>query len=172
MSITALDDGGVGRQVTKIAGRKVTLDTGASIGWNFDATATLDGRVAFEETAGNIVGAGIVIDVENTVNLTVYTIVDAGDTNWVAEGATELNPNAIVSGSEYIITNVGGVTDFTLIGASANTVGVRFIATSTTAADATDKVISTTYTSNGTGAAGTGTVTEGTFVDETTHANR
>jgi len=48
MTITVKDDGGTARQVTKIAGRKVTLDTGVSIAWNFD-DATDDGAVEAEE---------------------------------------------------------------------------------------------------------------------------
>jgi len=48
MSITVKDDGGTARQVIKIAGRKVTLDTGTSIAWNFSA-ATDDGAVEMEE---------------------------------------------------------------------------------------------------------------------------
>ena len=48
MTITVKDDGGTARQVTKIAGRMVTLDTGSRIAWNFDA-ATDDGAVEMEE---------------------------------------------------------------------------------------------------------------------------
>ena len=48
MTITVKDDGGTARQVTKIAGRKVTLDTGASIAWNF-SDATDDDAVEMEE---------------------------------------------------------------------------------------------------------------------------
>jgi hypothetical protein len=48
MTITVLDDAGNPKQVTKIAGRKVTLDTGESIAWNF-STATDDGAVQMEE---------------------------------------------------------------------------------------------------------------------------
>ena len=48
MSIVVKDDGGTARQVTKISGRKVTLDTGATIAWNFSA-ATDDGAVEMEE---------------------------------------------------------------------------------------------------------------------------
>jgi len=48
MTITVLDDAGNPKQVTKIAGRKVTLDTGESIAWNFSAAAD-DGAVQMEE---------------------------------------------------------------------------------------------------------------------------
>ena len=48
MTITVKDDGGTARQVTKIAGRKVTLDTGTSIAWNF-SDAVNDNAVEMEE---------------------------------------------------------------------------------------------------------------------------
>jgi hypothetical protein len=48
MTITVLDDAGNPKQVTKIAGRKVTLDTGESIAWNF-SDSTTDGAVEIEE---------------------------------------------------------------------------------------------------------------------------
>jgi hypothetical protein len=48
MTITVKDDGGTARQVTKIAGRKVTLDTGESIAWNF-SDDNADGAVEMEE---------------------------------------------------------------------------------------------------------------------------
>ena len=48
MTITVKDDAGALKQVTKIAGRKVTLDTGATIAWNF-SDATDDGAVEIEE---------------------------------------------------------------------------------------------------------------------------
>ena len=48
MTITVKDDAGNAKQVTKIAGRKVTLDTGESIAWNF-TDATDDSAVEMEE---------------------------------------------------------------------------------------------------------------------------
>lgn len=39
MTIT-VDDNGTARQVTKIAGRKVTMDNGAQIKWDFTGTGT------------------------------------------------------------------------------------------------------------------------------------
>ena len=56
MTITVKDDGGTARQVTKISGRMVTLDTGDKIAWNF-TDATDDGAVEMEE-AGTGGGAG------------------------------------------------------------------------------------------------------------------
>jgi len=48
MTITVLDDAGTAKQVTKIAGRKVTVDTGESIAWNF-SDSQVDGAVEMEE---------------------------------------------------------------------------------------------------------------------------
>ena len=48
MTITVKDDAGNVKQVTKIAGRKVTLDTGESIAWNF-SDDNADGAVEMEE---------------------------------------------------------------------------------------------------------------------------
>ena len=58
MTITVKDDGGTARQVTKIAGRMVTLDTGAKVDWNF-SNATEEGAVEMEEagTADDFTGA-------------------------------------------------------------------------------------------------------------------
>ena len=53
MTIT-VDDDGVARQVTKITGRKVTLDDGSITTWDFTGTGD---TVAIEE-AGTAVGAG------------------------------------------------------------------------------------------------------------------
>lgn len=48
MTITVKDDAGALKQITKIAGRTVTLDTGAKIAWNF-SDATDDAAVEMEE---------------------------------------------------------------------------------------------------------------------------
>ena len=48
MTITVKDDAGALKQVTKISGRMVTLDSGDKIAWNFSA-ATDDGAVEMEE---------------------------------------------------------------------------------------------------------------------------
>lgn len=48
MTITVKDDAGTVKQAVKITGRKVTLDTGESIAWNF-SDATDDGAVEMEE---------------------------------------------------------------------------------------------------------------------------
>lgn len=54
MSIT-VDDNGTARQVVKIAGRKVTLDNGSIVAWDFTGTGA---TVAVEE-AGTGIGAGV-----------------------------------------------------------------------------------------------------------------
>ena len=48
MTITVKDDGGTARQVTKISGRMVTLDSGDKIAWNFSDAAD-DNAVEMEE---------------------------------------------------------------------------------------------------------------------------
>ena len=57
MTITVKDDSGTAKQVTKIAGRKVTLDTGESIAWNFSDSNT-DGAVEMEEAGTDDAFAG------------------------------------------------------------------------------------------------------------------
>ena len=49
MTITVKDDGGTARQVVKIAGRKVTLDSGESIAWGFAAYGAVADQVEMEE---------------------------------------------------------------------------------------------------------------------------
>ena len=53
MSITVKDDGGVARQVTKISGRMVTLDSGDKIAWGFDAYGAVTDQVEMEEAGTN-----------------------------------------------------------------------------------------------------------------------
>ena len=75
MSITVKDDAGNAKQVIKIAGRKVTLDTGESIAWNMSAAAD-DGAVEMEEAGG------AVISVTAMLPAVEYIIVTTGDTVW------------------------------------------------------------------------------------------
>lgn len=58
MSIVVKDDAGGVKQVVKITARKVTVDTGESLPWNF-SDATDDGAVEMEEagTADDFTGA-------------------------------------------------------------------------------------------------------------------
>ena len=83
MSIVVKDDGGTARQVTKIAGRKVTLDTGDVIAWNF-SDSNADGAVEMEEA-----GSETIINAEDGVNGVIYEIVTAGDTDFTAIGAAD-----------------------------------------------------------------------------------
>ena len=86
MSITVKDDAGAAKQVIKIAGRKVTLDTGESIAWNFSESA-YDAAVEMEEAGGYPV-----ISVTAMVAAVEYIIVTLGDTNWYAVGGSETPP--------------------------------------------------------------------------------
>jgi hypothetical protein len=49
MTITVKDDGGTARQVVKIAGRMVTLDSGDKIAWGFAAYGAVADQVEMEE---------------------------------------------------------------------------------------------------------------------------
>ena len=57
MTITVSDNDGVLKQVTKISGRKVTIDTGETVAWNMTA-ATAAGAVEMEEAGTNAAQAG------------------------------------------------------------------------------------------------------------------
>ena len=57
MTITVKDDAEALKQVIKIAGRKVTIDTGESIAWNFNGSFD-DGAVEMEEAGTNAAQAG------------------------------------------------------------------------------------------------------------------
>jgi len=54
MSITVKDDAGNVKQAVKITGRKVTVDTGESIAWNFTADIS-DAAVEMEEAGDDAV---------------------------------------------------------------------------------------------------------------------
>ena len=58
MSITVKDDAGASKQVTKIAGKKVTLDTGESIAWGMVAYGAVADQVEMEEAGTNAAQAG------------------------------------------------------------------------------------------------------------------
>ena len=128
MSIVVKDDAGAVKQVIKIAGRKVTLDSGESIAWNF-SDATDDAAVEMEE-AGN---AGVA-----AVAVTAVTEADPGA---VTTGAAHL----LVTGDRVRFAGVVGMVEL-----NANTVFA------VTTVDATHFTIGvnttgfTTYTSGGT----------------------
>jgi len=105
MTIT-VDDNGTPRQVTKIAGRMVTLDSGSKINWDFTGTGTV---VEMEEA-----GSETVINAEDGVNGVVYEIVTAGDTDFTTIGAAD--------------SNVGTVFTAATIAAAAGTTGTMKIA--------------------------------------------
>ena len=130
MSIVIKDDGGTVRQVNKIAGRKMTMDTNATIGWNF-STATDDGAAQIEE-------AGDASEVAaSTMN--ACTAADPGAVTCTA-------PHLLVNGDRVRITGVVGMTELngnvytvTKTGATTFTIGV----------DTSDTDNYTAYTSDG-----------------------
>ena len=130
MSIVVKDDAGAVKQVTKISGKKVTLDTGATISWNF-SDATDDASVEMEE-AGDA----------SEVAATVINAITAADPGAVTTTANHL----LVNGDRVRITGVVGMTELngnvytvTKTGATTFTIGV----------DTSDTDNYTAYTSDG-----------------------
>jgi|TARA_B110000116_G_scaffold211234_1_gene187029 hypothetical protein len=130
MSIVVKDDAGAVKQVTKISGKKVTLDTGTTISWNF-STATDDAAVQMEE-AGDA----------SEVAATVINAITAADPGAVTTTANHL----LVNGDRVRITGVVGMTELngnvytvTKTGATTFTIGV----------DTSDTDDYTAYTSDG-----------------------
>ena len=115
MSIVVKDDAGAVKQVTKIAGRKVTVDTGASIGWNFSDSAS-DGGVEIEEAG----------DASEVAALTMNACTQADP------GAITCTANhLLVNGDTVRITGVVGMVELnnkvftiTKTSATAFTIGV------------------------------------------------
>ena len=102
MTITVKDDGGTARQVTKISGRKATIDTGASLAWVFDDSNS-DGYVEMEEA-----GSETVINAANGVNGVRYEIVTTGDTDFTTIGAADSNVGTVFTAAT--IANAAGTT--------------------------------------------------------------
>ena len=130
MSIVVKDDAGAVKQVTKISGKKVTLDTGTTISWNF-SDATDDASVEMEE-AGDA----------SEVAATVINAITAADPGAVTTTANHL----LVNGDRVRITGVVGMTELngnvytvTKTGATTFTIGV----------DTSDTDDYTAYTSDG-----------------------
>ena len=130
MSIVVKDDAGAVKQVTKISAKKVTLDTGATIAWNF-SDATDDASVEMEE-AGDA----------SEVAATVINAITAADPGAVTTTANHL----LVNGDRVRITGVVGMTELngnvytvTKTGATTFTIGV----------DTSDTDDYTAYTSGG-----------------------
>ena len=115
MSIVIKDDGGTVRQVNKIAGRKMTMDTNATIGWNF-STATDDGAAQIEEAG----------DASEVAALTMNACTQADP------GAITCTANhLLVNGDTVRITGVVGMVELnnkvftiTKTSATAFTIGV------------------------------------------------
>ena len=101
MSIVVKDDAGAVKQVTKIAGKRVTLDSGETIAWGFDSYNQVTGAVEMEE-AGN---AGVA-----AVAVTAVTQADPGA---VTTGAAHL----LVTGDRVRFAGVVGMVEL-----NANTV--------------------------------------------------
>ena len=130
MSIVVKDDAGAVKQVTKISAKKVTLDTGTTIAWNF-SDATDDASVEMEE-AGDA----------SEVAATVINAITAADPGAVTTTANHL----LVNGDRVRITGVVGMTELngnvytvTKTGATTFTIGV----------DTSDTDSYTAYTSDG-----------------------
>lgn len=94
-----------------------------------------------------------VVDMTAGIEYRIITL--GGIDNFVANGATEDIATAIAIGTEYVISSVG-TTDFTLVGAAANTVGEIFVADEVGIGDGT--AIQTIFTAIAAGV-GNGTVT-------------
>ena len=115
MSIVVKDDAGAVKQVTKIAGRKVTLDSGASIAWNM-TDATDDAAVEMEEAG----------DASEVAALTMNACTQADP------GAVTCTANhLLVTGDTVRITGVVGMVELndlvytiTKTSATAFTIGV------------------------------------------------
>jgi hypothetical protein len=131
MSIVVKDDAGAVKQVTKISGKKVTLDTGTKISWGFAAYGDNAGVVEMEE-AGDA----------SEVAATVINAITAADPGAVTTTANHL----LVNGDRVRITGVVGMTELngnvytvTKTGATTFTIGV----------DTSDTDDYTAYTSDG-----------------------
>ena len=129
MSIVVKDDAGAVKQVTKIAGKRVTLDSGETIAWGFDSYNQVTGAVEMEE-AGNAGVAAVAV-----------TGVTQADPGVVTTGAAHL----LVTGDRVRFAGVVGMVEL-----NANTV---FAVTTVNATSFTIGVNSTgftAYTSGGT----------------------
>lgn len=109
MSISVRDDTGTVKQVTKISGRKVTVDTGESIKWNF-SDSTTDGAVEMEESGGGAVSD--VIAAADAVDGTVYRIVDGGTTDFTLHGAADSNPGTVFTMAAGPAAGTGTVEEY------------------------------------------------------------
>ena len=128
MSIVVKDDAGAVKQVTKISGKKVTLDTGTTIAWNF-SDATDDAAVEIEE-AGNAGVAAVAVT-----------------------AVTEANPGAVTTGTAHGLVTGDRVRFAGVVGMVELNVNTVFAVTKVNATSFTIGVNTTgftTYTSGGT----------------------
>ena len=129
MSIVVKDDAGAVKQVTKIAGKRVTLDSGETIAWGFDSYNQVTGAVEMEE-AGNAGVAAVAVT-----------------------AVTQANPGAVTTGAAHLLVTGDRVRFAGVVGMvelNANTV---FAVTTVNATSFTIGVNSTgftAYTSGGT----------------------
>ena len=128
MSIVVKDDAGAVKQVTKIAGKRVTLDSGETIAWGFDSYNQVTGAVEMEE-AGNAGVAAVAV-----------TGVTQADPGVVTTGAAHL----LVTGDRVRFAGVVGMVEL-----NANTV-FAVTKVNTTSFQIVDTTGFTTYVSGGT----------------------
>ena len=128
MSIVVKDDAGAVKQVTKIAGKRVTLDSGETIAWGFDSYNQVTGAVEMEE-AGNAGVAAVAV-----------TGVTQADPGVVTTGAAHL----LVTGDRVRFAGVVGMVEL-----NANTV-FAVTTVNATSFQIVDTTGFTAYTSGGT----------------------
>jgi hypothetical protein len=101
MSITVKDDDTNVYQVSKIAAKRVTLETGATIAWNW-SDSTTDGYAEMEEAGGDT------ISIVDAVDGTKYIIVTLGNTVWASyDDDGDNSPYAV--GDSFVMANAPGV---------------------------------------------------------------
>jgi hypothetical protein len=99
MTIT-INDGGVARQVIKIAGKKVTLDSGTTINWDFTGTG---GVVEIEDAGGAVINATAAVDG------TAYEIITAGTTDYTGFGSSDRTVGTVFTLANAPATGTGTV---------------------------------------------------------------
>ena len=124
MSIVVKDDAGAVKQVTKIAGKRVTLDSGETIAWGFDSYNQVTGAVEMEE-AGNAGVAAVAVTAVTQANPGAVTtgaahLLVTGDRVRFAGvvGMVELNANTVfavttVNATSFQIVDTTGFTAYT-----------------------------------------------------------
>lgn len=104
-----------------------------------------------------------------------YTILTIGNTTWDTIGATLETAGNFTIGETYVVNTING-TDYTLIGAKSNAVGVKFIATGTGNGNGNGTAYVHTFTAtangNGNGTASTITFERGEFYKTSDYVTR